>query len=269
MSTYVIGDVQGCYQSLKKLLKEVNFSTQDKLWLVGDLINRGPDSLSVLRFVQDLGKRCVTVIGNHEFHLIGLAKQFVKTNNSTSLDDILNAHDCDELIQWICQWPLLHYDAEAAAVMVHAGIPIEWNLTDACKFAKICEDAVKTERLRDIYRHFYKNKPDKWSNNLRGLRLIIFIANALTRMRYYHVSGRLNFESKCSLNETPYNLKPWFAMPNRQWPQNIDIIFGHWSAIGYYHSKNIYCIDSGCVWGKELTALRLEDKKVFHSNRCD
>lgn len=268
MATYVVGDLQGCLAPLKTLLKEVNFDTQkDQLWLTGDLINRGPESLETLRFVYQHRQCIVTVLGNHDLHLLAIAAGYRKPSPSDTLDEILAAPDKDELLTWLRQQPLLHHDKHLGYTMVHAGIPPQWALKDARRYAKEVEKIIRSERIDTYLITMYGNKPDQWKKSLTDTERWRLITNYFTRMRFCNAQGQLELKTKASAEQGPKGYLPWFAHAKRK-TKNNNIVFGHWAALrGKTSTKNTFAMDSGCVWGYEMTMMRLEDRELF-SVKC-
>lgn len=264
MATYAIGDVQGCFAGLQNLLKLIHFQeNEDRLWFVGDLVNRGPASLEVLRFVKNLGDKHITVLGNHDLHLLAVQAGTRAKHPHDTLDAILKASDCDELCAWLTNRPLLHYDEDRQLVMVHAGLAPQWTLEKARELAKEVEDALRGEERLLYFREMYGNQPNNWSDALYGVTRLRCITNYLVRMRYCYADGSLELKFKGKIQDKPSDLIPWYHVPRRQ-NKEVKIIFGHWAALeGKVDVKNLYAIDTGCVWGKSLTALRLEDGKRF------
>jgi len=266
MPTYAIGDIQGCYQELLDLLDRINFDERnDRLWFSGDLVNRGPDSLATLRLVRRL--KAVTVTGNHECHLLAIAAGIGNQGKSDTLDEILGAADRDELLTWIRQFPFLHSDADSGYTMVHAGLPPQWDLQQAIAMSEEAGAIFKGDDFRHFLPNMYGNRPDIWDDRLTGWDRLRFIVNAFTRTRYCSEEGRLNFSDKGPPGSQPDRFHPWFRIPFRR-TRNDPIIFGHWASVHHgnlrhFESDNVYPVDTGCVWGRELTALRLEDKRFF------
>lgn len=262
MATYAIGDVQGCLQPLQALLEKIQFDAQlDTLWFVGDLINRGPQSLETLRFIKSLGDKHKSVLGNHDLHLLAVAYGAQPKIKHDTLNEILGAVDCDELIAWLQHLPLLQTDASKRYVMTHAGLAPEWTLDAACALAQEAETLLRGKDAKMYLQKMYGNQPDHWRDDLTGVDRFRCIINYFTRMRYCYADGRLNLEFKGKLEDKPEDLLPWYEVPNRK---NADtkIIFGHWAALkGETNTPNVYAIDTGCVWGRCLTALRLEDEQ--------
>jgi bis(5'-nucleosyl)-tetraphosphatase (symmetrical) len=255
MAIYAIGDVQGCFDDLLRLLDTIAFNQQtDQLWFAGDLVNRGPKSLETLRFVKSLGNSAITVLGNHDMHLLAAACSDGINHKKDSLTEILEAPDRQELIDWLRHQPFLHYNAEFC--LIHAGLPPQWDFHQARKMAIIAERALRRPDYANVLKQMYGNKPNLWSPNLKGIARLRFIINCFTRMRYCDVEGRLDFANSGAIGTQPDNLLPWFEVPNRK-SANLSVIFGHWSTLGYYQGSNCYAIDTGCLWGGQLTALKL------------
>ena len=262
MPTYCIGDIQGCFNELQNLLQLIAFDKKkDELWFVGDLVNRGPNSLEVLRFIKSLPRK-VVVLGNHDFHLLAVYHNLTHPR-SHNFHDVLNAKDNVELIDWLRMQSLMHYSSAFNCVIVHAGIYPKWDLSMAKQYAKEVAQFLHSDNYIVMLKHIYGNNPANWNPKLRGWSRLRFIINAFTRMRFCDSEGNLDFQYQCKIGEQPKDLMPWFQMPNRKIKQQ-DIIFGHWAALdGETNISNLYALDTGCVWGKGLTALRLEDKKKF------
>ena len=267
MSTYVIGDVQGCYPELRSLLRDVDFSRgRDRLWFVGDLVNRGPGSLEVLRFVADLGDGAITVLGNHELHLVATACGIRKLRRKDTFQDVLDAADGDALIDWLRTWPLMHRDREQETVMAHAGIAPAWTVDDAAGCAAELEQALRAPDYTRFLATMYGNEPDAWKDSLTGSDRLRFITNALTRMRYCHRTGRLDFSDAGPPGAQDPSLVPWFELRDAR-ADNTRIVFGHWATLQLNaplsRKLHVRHVDTGCVWGGSLTALRLEDDREF------
>ena len=266
MSTYAIGDIQGCFQELQDLLEKIHFDpSSDRLWFTGDLVNRGPESLATLRFVKELD--AITVLGNHDLHLLAIAEGIDKHGRKDTLDEVLNADDSDELLHWLRHRPLLHHDADTGYVMVHAGLPPQWDLSQARDLAAEVEQVLASKLYRDLLDHMYGNQPDVWSDELRGKDRHRFIINAFTRIRFCERDGMMDFHQKGPPSTAPLSLQPWFTLDSRK-TRNNRILFGHWAAIyagniSDFHKYHVYPLDTGCVWGDKLTAMRLEDGRLF------
>jgi bis(5'-nucleosyl)-tetraphosphatase (symmetrical) len=257
MSTYVIGDVQGCYQPMLELLEQIRFDkNRDTLWFTGDLVNRGPQSLEVLRFVRALGARHQVVLGNHDLHLLAVSLDAGKMHASDTLHEILAAPD---LLDWLRLRPLLIEHDTLGYVMTHAGLAPAWTLQKAKLLAREVEAVLQSSAWPDFIAHMYGNQPDLWSDTLTGNDRWRCIINYFTRMRFCHADGRLELSNKGSLREKPADLMPWFDVKQRL-NAEVKIIFGHWAALGgEVDLPNLFAMDTGCVWGNKLTAMRLED----------
>lgn len=266
MSTYAIGDIQGCYQELQQLLTMIQFNPQtDELWSVGDLVNRGPQSLEVLRFFKQLGDRARVVLGNHDLHLLALAEGITKhADPQDTLAAVLQADDKEDLLTWLRQQPLLHYDPKLNMALVHAGLPPQWDLAQARQYAAEVETMLRGHQYSVFLAHLYGEVPQQWSESLEGWPRLRFITHCLTRLRYCTDEGILLFKKKGrpDLHTVTAEEKPWFLVPNRRTRVN-PVVFGHWSTLGYYADQGVYSLDSGCVWGGALTVIRLEDKRLF------
>ena len=260
MATYAIGDLQGCYDPLRTLLDRVQFDpARDRLWLTGDLVNRGPQSLECLRFVKSLGEAAITVLGNHDLHLLAVWSGSERRKRKDTLDAILDAPDGDELCDWLRRQPMAHYDAARNSLMTHAGIPPQWSLTQTLALAAELESTLRSDDYRDFFAQMYGNKPAVWDDELRGIERLRLITNYLTRMRFIDREGRLEFEHKSSPDDAPKGFKPWFEYPR---PDSVRILFGHWAALeGRLRNQQFVALDTGCVWGGCLTAFDLDTGK--------
>ncbi len=269
MSTYAIGDIQGCLDPLKRLLDRVAFDPdRDRLWLAGDLVNRGPSSLATLRYIYDMRQSVVTVLGNHDLHFLAVARGHKRKSSFDTLDALLKAEDCEELITWLRHCKLLHTDSELGYTMVHAGIPPQWNLSRAQAHAREVEAVLQSDQLDDFLANMYGNKPERWKNKLVGMDRLRLITNYFTRMRFCTADGELDLINKAGPGEHPPGFAPWFAHPHHKCRKDR-IIFGHWAALeGKADAANVVALDTGCVWGGKLTAFRLEDQQFFRC-RCD
>ncbi|MDH2998663.1 diadenosine tetraphosphatase [Pasteurellaceae bacterium LFhippo2] len=268
MATYIVGDLHGCFDEFQLLLKQANFDPeQDELWLTGDLIARGDNSLTCLRFVKDLGERATVVLGNHDLHLLATLQGIKKVKPKDKVDTIFEAEDREELQNWLRNRPLVAQHPVHKFVLAHAGISPEWDLetTQAC--AKEVESILQGDNFKELLENMYDSQPDRWSPDLQGFERWRYIINAFTRMRFCYADKRLDFECKLPVEEAPEELKAWFELDNPLY-QDIDILFGHWaSLIGYPTPKRIYALDTGCVWGNHLTMIRWEDKQLFTQAR--
>lgn len=268
MAVYAIGDVQGCLRELQQLLAYLHFDpARDRLWFAGDLVNRGPHSLEVLRFVRDLGDSALTVLGNHDLHLLAAADDPARIKARDTLHPIFDAPDRDELLDWLRRRPLLHHDAELGYTLVHAGLPPQWDLGQAQACAREVGTVLRSDTHADYFAHMYGDGPDIWSDDLRGWERLRFITNALTRLRYCAVDGRLALGYKGAPGSQPEGLLPWFDVPRRR-SRDLNILFGHWSTLGPRNDPGIYPLDSGCLWGGQLTALRLDGEPQWTRIPC-
>lgn len=264
MATYAIGDVQGCYDELRRLLDDIAFDPgRDMLWFVGDLVNRGPQSLEVLRFVRSLGERAVTVLGNHDLHLLVVAEGVRKPHRDDTLDAVLAAPDRDELLSWLRNCRLMH--AGNGYAMVHAGLLPQWSIARALELAREVEAALRGADYRDFMRGMYGNEPARWQDALSGHDRLRVIVNAMTRLRLCSAQGEMEFSHKTGPEGAPRGFMPWFEVPGRA-SLDSPVIFGHWAALGLVAERNVLAIDTGCVWGRSLSALRLDDRRV---TQCD
>jgi bis(5'-nucleosyl)-tetraphosphatase (symmetrical) len=261
MPTYAIGDIQGCADELRRLLDRVRFDpSRDRLWFAGDLVNRGPESLEVLRLVHSLDACSVVVLGNHDLHLLALAAGNAKHAKKSTLQAVLEAPDRDSLLEWLRHRPLMHQDASLGFTLVHAGLPPQWSMAEALACARELEQTLRGPGYSDYLFAMYGNEPNRWSKDLAGVERLRFITNCLTRLRYCTTDGTLALKEKGTLASRPKSLIPWFQCPGRRTREDR-IIFGHWSSLGYWDQDNVWGIDSGCLWGGHLTALRLHRRQ--------
>ena len=261
MTTYALGDIQGCQPQLRELLKIIEDETPDsKLLFAGDLVNRGPASLETLRLVRDLEDRAVTVLGNHDLHLLAVASGIRKMKPGDSLQPVLDAPDRDALIEWLRHRPMA-YTADGI-LMVHAGVLPQWDLTKTMELAHEVEHVLRGADWKDFLAEMYGNLPDKWDDNLTGTARLRCIVNGLTRLRFCTADGRMEFASKMGTDEVPLGYMPWFDVPGRK-TGNDTVVFGHWSTLGLLLRDNLVSLDTGCVWGGKLTAVRLDDRALF------
>jgi len=257
MATYAIGDVQGCFDELEALLARLAFdAARDRLWFVGDLVNRGPKSLEVLRFVRSLGDRAVVVLGNHDLHLVCLFEGFAKHRKDDTFHALLAAPDARELIDWLRHRPMMHVEGERA--MVHAGLLPQWTIERSLALAREVESALRGPGYRDFLAHMYGSRPERWDDALQGWDRLRVIVNALTRMRFCARDGTM--ELRANGAEAPPGYLPWFE--TRPADEGATIICGHWSALGLKLTERLAALDSGCVWAGSLAALRLEDGAI-------
>jgi bis(5'-nucleosyl)-tetraphosphatase (symmetrical) len=259
VAVYAIGDVQGCAAELDALLEKLEFDPRrDRVWFVGDLVNRGPASLAVLRRVEALGEAAIIVLGNHDLHLLAVARGDVPLKASDrSLQEILEAPDRERLLDWLQGRPMLHHDPALGITLLHAGLAPQWDLPTAIACARELETALRSRRGDAFYRRMYGNEPDRWREDLDGPARLRFIVNCLTRLRICDAQGRIALGFKGRLEEIPPGLMPWFRVPGRR-SAGQRIVCGHWSAIGYLDDHDVLSIDTGCVWGGTLTAQRLD-----------
>lgn len=255
MPTYAIGDVQGCFKELERLLSEVRFGSSDRLWFVGDLVNRGPQSLEVLRFVRGLGDRANVVLGNHDLHLVSQFEGFERPRKDDTLQDVLNAPDARTLVDWLRMRPMMH--VERGYAMVHAGLLPQWSVGRAASLAHEVQSALAGPDYKAFLGHMYGSEPDRWSEALSGWDRLRVIVNAMTRLRFCTAEGRMEFRAKGKT--APPGLAPWYDFRH----DRELIVCGHWSALGLKTGEKLAALDSGCVWGGKLTAMRLEDRALF------
>lgn len=261
MATYAIGDVQGCFDEFQALLAVIGFDARnDRLWFVGDLVNRGPQSLSVLRYVRNLGNAARVVLGNHDLHLLSCASGLAKPRSDDTLDEILAAPDRDALMDWIRGLPMIH--VAQSYVLVHAGLLPQWDVEKAQALAREVEDALRGPDCRAFLSTLYGGMPDRWSDDLQGADRLRVIVNAMTRMRFCTPDGTMEFKSKGESADAPPGFLPWFEVAGRR-SAVATVICGHWSALGLRVAPNLIALDSGCVWGGQLSAIRLDDRVVF------
>lgn len=264
MTTYAIGDIQGCFKEFMQLLELIEFNpSKDNLWLTGDLVNRGTHSLETLRFVKSLGTHCVTVLGNHDLGMLAIARGAEPYDPAEhSFQDVLQAPDREELLVWLESQPLLHYDSDLNFVLVHAGLHPAWDLTLARALAQEVETVLRSPAKFELYSHLYGNTPDHWDPALTGFDRLRFIINCMTRLRFCSPEGQLDLNTKSS-DHSAATFDPWFSIPTRR-SKGLNILFGHWAALqGNCSEPQVFALDTGCVWGHSLTALRLEDQKRF------
>ena len=265
MSTYVVGDIQGCHESFLELLQAVDFNpAKDKLWITGDLVNRGEDSLAVLRWCMEHDDAVVAVLGNHDLHLLAVAEGFVPPHRKDTLEMILGAPDRQEVLDWLRHRPMAH--RQGKWLMVHAGLAPDWTGDDAETHARELEHALRSPKWKKFFKRMYGNEPRRWSPALEGQDRLRFLANAFTRTRYLHRDGSLEFQHKLGLGTAPADLTPWFDFPGRR-STDVRVLIGHWSALGLLVRKDVVALDTGCLWGGALTAFRLEDEQCFQV-RC-
>lgn len=264
MATYIVGDLHGCYDELQLLLEKVGFdSSQDFLYLTGDLVARGNKSLECLRFVKNLGKSAQTVLGNHDLHLLSTALGIKKVKTQDNLTALFAAEDFEELIDWLRYQPLFIHRTDLGFCLAHAGISPDWDLPATIACAKEVEQVLRSADYPDLLKQMYDSQPDRWCSDLQGIDRLRYIINVFTRMRFCFVDHRLDFDCKLPVEQAPNELKPWFQLNNPLFQQE-NIIFGHWaSLVDYPTPTNIYALDTGCAWGNRMTLLRWDDKQLF------
>ncbi|MGF6328384.1 bis(5'-nucleosyl)-tetraphosphatase (symmetrical) [Pseudomonas sp. BS3782 TE3695] len=270
MATYAVGDLQGCLEPLQCLLKQVAFDpAKDRLWLVGDLINRGPHSLETLRFLYSIRESLVCVLGNHDLHLLAVGQNIERLKKADTLREILEAPDCAELLEWVRQQKLMHYDEQRDIALVHAGIPPQWSLRKALKYAAEVEDALHDDnRFAPYLDGMYGNEPVKWDNDLKGVARLRIITNYFTRMRFCTSDGKLDLKGKEGIDTAPPGYAPWFTHKERK-TKGLKIIFGHWAALeGQCNEPGLFALDTGCVWGGAMTLMNVDTGERLQC-KCD
>jgi bis(5'-nucleosyl)-tetraphosphatase (symmetrical) len=265
VTRYAIGDVQGCDRELRALLKLIGFSAdRDQLWLVGDLVNRGPGSLAVLRLVKSLADNAVVVLGNHDLHLLALAHKSARYRKSDTLAEVLEAPDRDALVEWLMERPLAY--AQGNDLMVHAGVVPQWDVAQTLELAADVSRALKDDP-RELFEHMYGDEPDRWDKKLRGMERLRFTINVLTRIRVCTAEGRVDLDMKGPPPPPSSALRPWFEHAQRRSSQ-ARVIFGHWSALGFVRRAGVIGLDSGCAWGGTLTAYDLDREREPLTTPC-
>jgi len=260
VATYAIGDIQGCYHALQALLARIEFNPKtDQLWLVGDLINRGSGSLDVLRWCYSHQENLRVVLGNHDLHALVVANGIVSAHKGDTLDALLAAEDRDVLLDWLRHQHLAYHQDDY--LMVHAGLLPQWTAEQAVSYAAEVEAALQHDDYLSFFRHMYGNLPDHWDDSLQGADRLRVITNAMTRLRVCTVQGEMEFKFKGELQDVPSGYMPWFDVPNRA-TQDVQVIFGHWSALGLQQRRNVYALDTGCLWGGKLTAMEIHTRKI-------
>ncbi len=268
MSIYAIGDIQGCYIELLELLNEINFDERnDQLWFAGDIINRGAMSLDCIEFAMSLGKNATTVLGNHDLHMLAVVAGMRPQHRKDTFEEIIKSEHADQIYSWLRRQHLMVHDKETGFAMVHAGLPPQWSLGQALELARETRAMINSDEFEDFLPEMYGNEPESWSDNLQDISRHRFVINAFTRMRYIDNNCAMNFSEKGAPGSQGETLIPWFSHPDRK-TKDTKIIFGHWSTVTLGNFKNfdelnVYPLDTGCIWGGELTALRLEDQKLF------
>lgn len=260
MAFYAIGDIHGCFDEFMLLLNKIDFNHgKDHLWLVGDVINRGPKSLDALRFVMKYESSIQMVLGNHELHLLAASEGFGHLKKEDTMEDILNSSDNKILLDWLRTQPMMLEEGDKA--LVHAGLLPEWSVDQALGLAEELEDALASNHYRSFLSHMYGNKPARWNENLSGMDRYRIIVNAMTRMRTLNLDGSLDFHYKKTLEGMPGDVIPWFRAPNRR---SLDhtLVCGHWSALGVRQEEGVFFVDSGAFWGGSLTAMDLNSQEI-------
>lgn len=264
MTTYAIGDLQGCFEPLQRLLRKIDFSpTRDRLLFAGDLVNRGPQSLEVLRFVKSLGRAATTVLGNHDLHLIAASRNGQFGANDT-FAEIMRAPDCNDLLDWLVTQPLAHADEDSGVLMIHAGVPPQWDRAQTLALAQEVSAMLNSSKGDKFLAQMYGNDPDIWDEQLRGVLRQRFVVNCLTRLRYCEADGRIRLKPSGKPGTQNKGLMPWFEAPGRK-TAGDPIVFGHWSTLGKIHwpQAQVYGLDTGCLWGGCLTALNLSTMQTI------
>ncbi len=268
MATYAVGDVQGCFDELKALLTQIDFnSDRDQLWFCGDLVNRGPKSLETLRFIKALEDNAISVLGNHDLHLLATAYNHKKPGRKDTFDKLLQAHDSLALLNWLRQQSMAHHDSKKKITLFHAGIHPHWSIKKTLKLASEVEHILRSAQHINFYKNMYGDKPLLWSDTLSSWSRYRYITNTLTRLRYCDAQGKASLSIKGAPGSQGENLYPWYKVPNRV-SQNDTIIFGHWSTLphaGVKSISNTYAIDSGCLWGGSLTAMKIDEKPFIYT----
>jgi bis(5'-nucleosyl)-tetraphosphatase (symmetrical) len=264
MATYIIGDIQGCYDPLQRLLEKVQFDpAADHLWCPGDLVNRGGQSLQTLRLLESLGERFTMTLGNHDLYLLKENWRFPEGGCSNrELDIILRAHDRHQLLGWLQNQPLAHWSAEHQVLMVHAGVVPQWTVEQTLACAAEVEQALQSKKPGKFFSKMNKNLVRRWRDNRSGWKRRRLISNILTRLRFCDGNGKILSSASGPPGSQSAPYKPWFKHKQRR-TRTITVAFGHWAALGLHLKKRLVCLDSGCVWGGRLTALRLEDRALF------
>ncbi len=261
MARWAVGDIQGCCDEFEQLLSRIRFSSErDRLWLVGDLVNRGPRSLAVLRLVRSLGEAAVTVLGNHDLHLLAVALAGSKPRSNDTLDELLAAPDRDQLLEWLLQRPLAHYDGAHRELLLHAGVVPQWSVAQTLQLADEVQQALRRDP-RALLSRMYGDRPERWHETLAGEDRLRFTINVLTRLRFCTPDGRIDCRHKGKPDSAPAPWLPWFRAPGRA-SRAVRIVFGHWSALGFLHEHGLLGLDTGCVWGGTLTAVNLDDPQA-------
>ena len=263
MTRYAVGDVQGCWNPLQRLLERVDFDRRhDVLWSVGDIVNRGPQSLECLRFFAQLGSGARVVLGNHDLHLLAVASGIRTLKRGDTLQPILDAPDRDELLAWLARQPLFYRDPSGDYAMVHAGLAPQWTLERAQQLSDEVGAVLQSPHLPEFLRQMYGDTPDCWSDELRGMERLRVITNYFTRLRFCTARGALDLKSKQEPTSAAPGFMPWYAVPDRN-SAGTNIIFGHWATLlGRAERDDVFALDTGCVWGHQLTLMNLETQAL-------
>ena len=264
MSTYLIGDIQGCYDSLQRLLDTIHFDpTSDRLWSCGDLVNRGGKSLEVLRLLNSFGQSVSVVLGNHDLHLLACYDRYTGGKSSNKeFNAIFAAPECESLMEWLTKQPLATWSDEFQLLRVHAGVIPQWTWQQALSAADEVSEILQSDQRGEFFRRMYSNRPRLWRDDRTGWKRLRLITNILTRLRFCDEEGRGIYSVSGPPGTQPDNYKPWFKHKHRQ-TRDITIAFGHWAALGLRVKKRYFAMDSGCVWGGRLSALKLEDHTIY------
>ncbi len=270
MAIYAVGDVQGCFDELQELVEYISFKPKkDQLWFVGDIVNRGPKSLETLRWVKSLGNAAVMVLGNHDLHLLAAHAGVRETSTSSSLFPILKADDANELVDWLRHQPLIRFNKKFEFAIVHAGLPPQWNIQDAFRYAKEVETVLKSKKYKNFLYNMYGDTPNQWNSKLKGWDRMRIITNLFTRLRYCTPKGVMSFEDKGPPGTQSAGMKPWYEIKSRN-SQDTTIVFGHWSTLGHINNHNVIATDTGCLWGGRLTAIRIgKDELTVYQVKCE
>lgn len=267
MTLYAIGDVQGCHDALRRLLDEIRFDpANDRVWFAGDLVNRGPGSLDTLRFVRELGRAATTVLGNHDLHLLAVAAGVTRTKRRDTLDAILQAPDCDELLAWLRERPLAHYEHDY--LLVHAGLAPSWDAQKTIALAGEVEQALRGDEAESFFARMYGDRPARWDDWLEGVARLRCIVNYLTRARYCESDGTLCLDAKGVPGTQPVRCMPWYRVPGRK-SAGTPVVFGHWSTLGLVDEPDVIALDTGCVWGGQLSAVPLAPRGARTRIACE
>ncbi|MFK7816387.1 MAG: symmetrical bis(5'-nucleosyl)-tetraphosphatase [Gammaproteobacteria bacterium] len=269
MAVYAIGDVQGCYDELQELVSYISFNPKkDQLWFVGDLVNRGPKSLETLRWVKSLGNSALTVLGNHDLHLLAAHAGAKEITTTSSLYPVLQAKDLNQLVEWLRHQPLMIYNKQLNFAMVHAGLAPQWSIKDSIRYAKEVEVTLRSKKYKDFLYNMYGDKPDQWDGRLKGWNRLRAITNFMTRIRYCTNKGVMSFTDKNTPGTQSAKMKPWYEITSRK-SQDTTVVFGHWSTLGHINDHNVISTDTGCLWGGALTAVKIDiDKLTVYQVDC-